>query len=54
MFLGSSGPLVDYVDSSKAANIAVISVKDEIELPSEYADYAKVFSAEEADKLLNT
>ena len=39
------------IHASRTANIGAISTKDNIELPSKYSDYAKVFSAEEADKL---
>ena len=43
--------ILSHVNPGRTANIASISVKDNIKLPSEYADYEKVFSPEEANKL---
>lgn len=39
------------IHASRTANIGTISTEDNIKLPPEYSDYAKVFSAEEANKL---
>lgn len=39
------------IHASRTANIGTISTEDNIKLPPEYSGYAKVFSAEEANKL---
>ena len=40
-----------HVNPARAIKIGAISVKDSIGLPSEYSEYARVFSPEEANKL---
>lgn len=51
-FLVQAFFVFSYIDPDKAAQIAAISVEKNIELFSEYTDYAKVFSPKESVKLL--